>query len=126
MIFAMIVSGLALLVATTGLVIAIDNKKHSEERNAALRTYIDKKAQQCVADAIDEINHLRQKLAIESATWDLRIQNLEEGITPDYEQAKAAAEAVNNFSQGLSNILGFDPVDALQAERRKKEQGDRK
>lgn len=124
MIFAMIVSGLALLAATTGLVIAIGNKKRSEERSAVLFVHIDETAKQCNAHSDESIRRLKIDLLKKDAETDQRIKNLENGITPDYEQAREAAKAVNNFSQGLTNILGFDPVNALQAERRKKEQGD--
>ena len=46
-----------------------------------------------------------------------RVEALEGGTVPDYEQAKAAAEAVNNFNRGLSGIMGFDPYEVLQKKR---------
>ena len=51
------------------------------------------------------------------------LEKLEKGIVPDYEQAKAAAEAVNNFSRGVSNILGFDPVQAYKAAQQREKMG---
>lgn len=46
-----------------------------------------------------------------------RVKALEEGTCPDYEKAKAAAEAVNSFNDGLSNILGYDPFAAAKKQR---------
>lgn len=64
-----------------------------------------------------------QKAGIAQDVLD-RIANLERGVIPDYEQAKAAAQAVNDFSAGLSGILNFDPYAALQAGREKDARGD--
>lgn len=46
-----------------------------------------------------------------------RVKSLEDGMCPDYEKAKAAAEAVNSFNDGLSNILGYDPIEAAKKQR---------
>lgn len=128
MIFAIIMSGLALLAATAGLTIAIGNEKRSKKRNAALIQYIDQTAQKNANKAAiaagaytdEEVKKVRSDMV------DLtkRTKDLEDGITPNYEQAKAAANAVNDFSKGISNILGFDPMEALRAERQKNERGD--
>ena len=40
-----------------------------------------------------------------------------------YEQAKAAANAVNDFNRGITNILGFDPVSALKKEQQRERLG---
>lgn len=121
MIISLSMSGLALLAATAGLAIAIRNEKRSKERNAALINYIDTTAQQRANDAALAA---RQYVDEETKKLNERIAKLEQGITPDYEQAKAAADAVNNFSKGISNILGFDPMEALKTDRRKREQGE--
>jgi hypothetical protein len=42
---------------------------------------------------------------------------------PDFEEAKQAARAVDDFNKGLSNILGFDPMESLQRERQKAQLG---
>lgn len=59
------------------------------------------------------------RLFAQKKSLEERISKLEAGITPDYEQAKAAANAVNDFSKGITNILGFDPMNAIRAEREK-------
>lgn len=102
---SMILSGLALLAAGVSLILTIHEKKRSEKRNAALIQYADA--------SVKELEKRIQE----------RLEKLEQGITPDYEQAKAAAEAVNNFSRGVSNILGFDPLKAYQAAQRREKMG---
>lgn len=51
------------------------------------------------------------------ADLEKRIGALEKGAVPDFEKAKAAAEAVNDFNSGISGILGFDPYQVLKAQR---------
>lgn len=46
-----------------------------------------------------------------------RLGNLEQGIVPDFEGAKAAVKAVNDFTTGLANIMGYDPMDAARKAR---------
>lgn len=106
MIFALIVSGLALLAAICCMGMTLQNEKRNKKRNVALIRYV----QKTVAGSEEKYTQ--------------RLEALEKGITPDYEQAKAAAAAVNDFSKGITNILGFDPMEALKADRQKKEMGD--
>ena len=42
----------------------------------------------------------------------------DEAFRTQYEKAKAAAKAVNDFSTGISGILGFDPMEALRKSRK--------
>lgn len=51
------------------------------------------------------------------AEFDKRLKDLERGVVPDFEKAKAAAEAVNDFNAGISGILGFDPHEVLKKQR---------
>ena len=106
MIFALTMSGLALLAAIYCVAASMQNEKRNKKRNAALIHYVQK-----TAAGLEK--EYRQ-----------RLDALEKGIAPDYEQAKAAAAAVNDFSKGITNILGFDPMEALRADRQKKETGD--
>ena len=46
-----------------------------------------------------------------------RLMKLESGAVPDYEASAAAAKAVNDFSAGITSILGFDPVMAARKMR---------
>lgn len=115
--FATILSGLALLAASVCLVLVCREKKRSTKRNAALVRYVDKTAFQTARNATEYTDKgLKDAFS--------RIEKLEKGVVPDFEQAKAAANAVNEFSKGVSNILGFDPLSALQAERQKERYGE--
>lgn len=49
-----------------------------------------------------------------------RIRKLEEGVVPDYEKAKEAARAVDDFNAGLSAIMNFDPMAAARKSRNEK------
>lgn len=104
-IITLILSGLALLAACISVFMNIYEKRRSKERNAAMLKYID-----------SSIGNLESCV-------DGRIKKLEQGITPDYEQAKAAANAVNDFNRGITNILGFDPVSALKKEQQRERLG---
>lgn len=99
--FAIILSSLALLAATTSVILVLDERKRSRERNAALLQHVDSRITETTKNIAD------------------RIKALEEGAVPDFEKAKAAASAVNDFNSGISGILGFDPYEALQAQREK-------
>lgn len=104
-IITLILSGLALLAACISVFMNIYEKRRSKDRNAAMLKYID-----------SSIGNLERCV-------DGRIKKLEQGITPDYEQAKAAANAVNDFNRGITNILGFDPVSALKKEQQRERLG---
>ena len=101
LIISFIFSGLALLAAAAVMIVTIVEKKRSLKRNAALMDYVDRE--------------LKSVLSI--------VKKLEDGVVPNYEHAKAAADAVNDFNRGISAILGFDPYSALQAEKNKERMG---
>lgn len=106
-IITLILSGLALLAASVSFLMSVIEKKRSKKRNAAMLDYV-----------TATVNS-----GIQSSGFDSRIQKLEQEITPDYEQAKAAANAVNDFNRGITNILGFDPVSALKKEQQRERLG---
>lgn len=120
LIIAIIMSGLALLAATVCLILLIQEKKRNQKRNAALIDYVDN-------TIVDEkkaiLFNLREEIYAECNKQIVRIENLEKGIVPDFEEAKQAARAVDDFNKGLSNILGFDPIESLQRERNKAQYG---
>ena len=45
------------------------------------------------------------------------LKNLMDGVIPDYNEALAAKQAVDNFNLGLSAIMGFDPLEAAKKTR---------
>ena len=120
LIIAIIMSGLALLAATVCIILLIQEKKRNQKRNTALIDYVDN-------TIVDEKNailfNLREEIYAECNKLIVRIENLEKGIVPDFEEAKQAARAVDDFNKGLSNILGFDPMASLQKEREKAQYG---
>lgn len=94
-----LLSALALLTAAVSLGLTIQEKKQSKKRDTAVIQYADQAARS-QAEALAE-----------------RVKKLEDGVTPDYAQARAAADAVNDFNRGITNILSFDPLEALRKER---------
>lgn len=54
-----------------------------------------------------------------------RIENLENGIVPDYNEALKAKESVDEFNRGLSAIMGFDPLEAAKKSRQERTLGGR-
>lgn len=52
-----------------------------------------------------------------------RLSDLEHGVVPDYSEALAAKNAVDEFSKGLSSILNYDPVDAYRKEQERRKYG---
>ena len=107
-IFSVIMSSLALLAATVSVMITVMERKRSQERNAAQLQYTD-----------TSVEAVEKRL-------DTRVGNLEKGIVPDFEKAKEAANAVNNFNAGITGILGYDPYTALQAQREKESRGEQR
>ena len=106
----MILSGLALLAAGVSLILTFQEKKRNEKRNAAALQY---------ADAAVRDAECRVKAGMDNlySNADKRLSNLESGICPDFEEAKAAAKAVNDFNAGLSAIMNFDPMEEARKAR---------
>jgi hypothetical protein len=100
-IISLILSGLALLAVAAVIVFVLAEKKRSLKRNAALMDYVDQELKAVIT----------------------AVKKLEEGVVPNYEHAKAAADAVNDCNKGISAILGFDPYSALQAEKTRERMG---
>lgn len=105
-IVCMILCGLALLAAIFDLILLRKEKKRNEKRNAAMVQLYQKEH-----DTLDKQIWAVRDVLVE------RLDKLEAGVMPDYEAARQAAEAVDEFNQGLSNILGFDPMEAARKSR---------
>jgi vacuolar-type H+-ATPase subunit D/Vma8 len=136
---ALIVSGLALLAAGVCLYLLMQEKKRNQERRATMCDYADNnmvESKEYTDDAVEVCerafderifalqNRLLQEIYSENKKIYARVENLEKGIIPDYEKATAAVNAVNDFNQGISNLLNYDPVSALAAQREKERQGE--
>lgn len=50
-----------------------------------------------------------------------RVEKLEKGIMPDYNEALRAASAVNDFNAGIANILNYNQLDEMRKARDGKE-----
>jgi hypothetical protein len=120
-ILAIILSSLALLAAIADLGMTLLDRKRSKERNTALMDYADASASDVLAKAAANTGASVGEL---EAKFDKRITDLEKGIVPDFEKAKAAANAVNDFNAGISGILGFDPHEVLKKQRNDSSGGD--
>ena len=67
-------------------------------------------------DYTDKMQELMQELLKEQIFLiGKRVDACEKGITPDYDKAKEAANALNAFNDSISAILGYDPYKAIHA-----------
>lgn len=124
-IIAIILSSLALLAAIADLGMTLRERKRSKERSAALLQYIDEKTKGIDAQTDQKLLAFAKGFSEDLTKAEQRISALESGIIPDFEKAKAAADAVNDFNAGISGILGFDPHEALKKQRNESAGGER-
>lgn len=52
-----------------------------------------------------------------------RITALENGVIPNYEEARKAVDSLNDFNKNLNSIMEYDPVASMKKARKKKKQG---
>lgn len=69
------------------------------------------------ANNVADVRQLREETA-EIPGLKKRVLDLENGLVPDFEQAKAAVSAVNDFNKGLTSIMGYDPMEAVKKARK--------
>lgn len=76
-----------------------------------------------VISAIRVKKQSRERILVLGAMNDFeaRLKKLESGIVPDYEEAKKAAKAMDDFSAGITGILTYDPTEALRKSRERRE-----
>lgn len=146
MIIAIILSSLALLAAASCLLLLWQAEKRRTKQKAAYLEYTDNTVRlsadqlyrRCadLEDYIVEAQKKIEKLEIVIAEknsevrtelgmyidrhlkkMDERVSALESGAVPDFEKAKEAANAVNDFNAGISGILGFDPMEVIRKQR---------
>ena len=119
----MIMSGLALLAATVCLTITLREKKRNEKRNAAALQYVDNRCD-------GNFNEMNQRDAeyrtfLEDRLHDIFVdlKQLKDGIVPDYQEALAAKNSVDEFNRGLSAIMGYDPMAVARKAREERHYG---
>lgn len=121
MIICIILSSLALAAALVCTAVTVRERKRSRERNAA---QLDEMKREFSVQIKKLDAHWIEQTKRRDAAWEKvareiqgRIDDLENGAVPDYEKAKAAAKAVDDFHEGLANILNFDPYDSARKNR---------
>lgn len=70
--------------------------------------------------AVNLKNYADASARAECSALEPRIRELEDGVIPNYEEARKAAKAVDNFNIGLSAIMNFDPMAAAKKARDEK------
>lgn len=129
----MIMSGLALLAATVSLFISVREKKRNQKRNADMVNYIDVGNKNLV-DAIELKEEVLlskikgafdtiRKYSTEFDKLSTKVDKLEQGIIPDYQEALAAKNSVDEFNRGLSAIMGYDPMAVARKAREERHYG---
>lgn len=103
----------------------VENLKHSfETRVNTVEHDFGAKVESIQNDIEDRCDDMEHSFGarVEALEHDLvdRIESLERGVVPDFEEAKRAAEAVNDFNKGLSAIMNFDPM--AEAKRARNEE----
>jgi hypothetical protein len=118
-----LMSGLALLAAMVSLVLVIREKKRNQKRNAATLDYLDSSCDKL----FDQLNDMftKYKISLENRIEPMAydIKQLKDGIVPDYKEALAAKNSVDEFNRGLSAILNFDPMEAARKAREDQKYG---
>lgn len=94
-----------------------------DEENKKISASVEKTAKETndrlekVFSAVKSVNRKAEeakKVAQENAK---HIDDLEQGIVPDFETARKAVDEVNRFNEGIAGILGFDPLQAMKKGR---------
>jgi hypothetical protein len=110
------------LAASISLALLIIEVKRNQKRNTAALQYADAAAQKVLILAKNEASAAAEaayKNACEQ--FEKRVSDLEKGIAPDYNEALAAKQAVDDFNMGISAILNFDPMAAVKKSREEQE-----
>lgn len=113
MIVAIVLSSLALLAAAVCLCLFLQAEKRSTKQKAVLV----KHTEDSVRLFADQLYRRCAELEGHLAEAQEKIESLEKGTVPDFEKAKEAANAVNDFNAGISGILGFDPMAVIRKQR---------
>ena len=124
----MIISTVSIITAAACVGIVLKEKANNKRSRNVMLDYVNHScsaiSESCYeyADKVCDENFAHFTSAMfdmEKAVKELsaRVANLESGVIPDYENATAAVKAVNDFSAGITNIMGFNPIKAELARR---------
>ena len=129
---SIIIGSLALLAAVANITIILVDKKREAVRRQALLDYINNMGDGALEAAENfVIQHIEKaaeanknentafRVSIEErlAKQQADIDALKVGAEPDYQQAVAAAKAVNDFNAGIISILNYDPMEVARRSR---------
>lgn len=127
MIVAIVLSSLALLAAALCLLLLCREEKRRTKQRAALMKYTEDSvrlsADHLYRRCAELEGHLAETQSVLSVAEETiamlqgKVSALESGTVPDFEKAKEAANAVNDFNAGISGILGFDPMAVIRKQR---------
>ena len=118
-----IMSGLALLAATVSLFVSLREKKRNQKRNADMCNYVEAVERDVKDDLWLQRDKLSAKIDIEVDKLSTKVDKLEQGIVPDYQEALAAKNSVDEFNRGLSAIMGYDPMEVARKAREERHYG---
>lgn len=120
----LIILVMCLIVCVANLVLIIRNSRRSASRSASLVQYVDKTMDAMHTEILNDVNDyvVGMKGSIDGLSADVvgmkaTLDDLSKGIIPDYEEAKRAADATNEFHKGIANILNYNEMEALQRMR---------
>lgn len=115
-----ILLGLNLVIALVNMALAIRNLRETKRRVNVMAQWLDKEFESLHSGISEVDKEAKGRIGVaEEAVENLKaaVRELKEGTVPDYEAAKEAAKAMNSFNCGLSALLNYDPMEALQAAR---------
>ena len=135
--FSIILSGLALLVATVNLILTVQEKKRNQKRNDAALHYVDETVKETETGMweelnrrFDETNGKLDEISESISAYDEEIpgikknlQDLMQGNIPDFEEAVKAVNAVNDLNSYISNMLNYDPLEEARKARSRRRNG---
>jgi 2,3-bisphosphoglycerate-independent phosphoglycerate mutase len=111
-----ILSVLTLAVLIADVFLTVRNHRRSIARNATLVQYVDKTMDSARVNILRDVNAVVDPLKA-------AVEDMSKGIVPDYEEAKKAAEATNEFHRGIANILNYNEMDSLRRMREAEQSG---
>lgn len=143
---AVVLAGAALILvlnqrkSNEQLMIAVDQRfkgmaKANQGSKTALLQYVDQQDRETAAAAeklakemtsrmeklfmaVKSVNKKAEEAKSAAKENTAKIADLEQGVIPDFEMARKAADEVNRFNEGIAGILGFDPFEAMKRNRR--------
>lgn len=132
--FILFLIALAVVLAGAALILVVQERRYNREFTAAVdqrlkgMAKVNKESKTALLQYVDE-GDKKANARIDKAYVALKavndrakenanhIKDLEQGVIPDYESARKAADEFNKFNEGIAGILGFDPLEAMKKSR---------